>query len=726
MDNNERDYNILEENTQLREKLNELSGELDSLRKEKTLIESYYNLFDIINIPLCEFDVKDLRLENKRLKEEGGIQIEKYFADENTLLRHVSLMKLKKVNKELIKLFEAEDEEDLIQNFYSIASPQSVNGIRARQIAFFNEETYFEDENTYQTLKGNKINVIEKIYFPPNLRNIVIVSVHDITKDKLLENELKSNKENYRFLFEHSPAMIIEYNLSEIKKYYLSLNISLNKFKALLMDDSSGILEEAFKRLIISDVNDTAFKLLKAPNKKDVIEHFDKYHTIIATKDFIENVILVFEGRLENQFESKLQTSEGNTIDVLITWQVVPGHEKTHSKIFLIIVDITERKEINKQLLEMQKLDSLGLLAGGIAHDLNNLLVPILGSINLVQSSIEINQDIQNHLKRMEETTLRATELIKQLLTYSGKGKFLTEVCNLNNIIHKIDYLISLTATKKVTVGYELDDSLPPIEADETQIQQVVMNLVSNAVMAMDYSGRIKIETSSKFFSQAELNKCFNNFSLTEGNFVLLKIIDQGRGIDEAIKEKIFDPFFSTKEGGRGLGLSVVLGIVKTHKGGIRTDSELRKGSTFTVIFPISKFKSRKRKYKDSIIEGKEITKSVKVLVCDDELSVREITSLMVKRLGLDVLEAESGAEALDIIKNDNIDMLFLDLTMPGMDGVTVVKEIRKINKKIPIILMSGYNEHEIELRLSGTKIDGFMQKPFTMDSLKSKLVNLS
>lgn len=541
------------------------------------------------------------------------------------------------------------------------------------------------------------------------------------------ESELKFNKENYRFLFEHSPVMILEYDLSGVYDYYLSLHLkNLEEFKEKLVDRSTGVLEKAWNSLNITDVNEYGVKLLKAPNKQDIIEHFDHYYTYNTFSAYLDNIVLVFSGLLENQFETDLISSDGQLIDVLITWHIAPGHEKRFSKIFIIIVDITEQKQLQKNLIEMQKLDSLGLLAGGIAHDLNNLLAPILGRINIIQSSFNGSQEVLDHLKIMEETTLRASELVRQLLTYSGKGKFVTDTCNLNDVLNKTKYLINVTATKKVEIKYKLAKSLPDIEADETQIQQVIMNLVSNAASAINYSGKLLIETILKTLDETELQQSYKKFGLKQGEYVILKITDKGIGIQESIRDKIYDPFFSTKSAGRGLGLSVVLGIVKTHQGGIHFESELGKGTTFTVIFPKNKSSLEKNLVTEKVIKEKSFHKFVQAVVCDDEPSVREITSLMLKKIGIKVFEAESGSECIELFKKENIDLIFTDLTMPNMDGVTVIKEIRKINKLIPIILMSGYNKHEIELQLSGYNINGFLQKPFTLDLIKEKLTSLA
>ena len=352
---------------ELKENFNVLSKELETLRKEKEIIKSYayanesisiletlikekevighyYDLFDNIGVSLGEFDIEKVRTENKRLKDKG-IQIEEYFKDPNNLIKHENLIRLTRVNIETVKLFEAENNEQIIKNVNKIITEKTLKGLKEEHIAFFNEEAYYECENTYNTLKGNEIIVLEKIYFPSELTNVAVVSFTDITKRKMLENELKSSEEKYKFLFNNVPIMILDYDLSEIKKYYDSLNLkNLEEYKELMMTRDTGVLNETFKRLRIADVNDTIVKLLKAPNKKDIIENFGKYYTHRTFNDFLENVILVFSGALENHFETDFVTADGKMLNALVTWKIVTGYEESYSKIYIIIVDITKEK----------------------------------------------------------------------------------------------------------------------------------------------------------------------------------------------------------------------------------------------------------------------------------------------------------------------------------------------------------------------------------------------
>jgi signal transduction histidine kinase/CheY-like chemotaxis protein len=556
---------------------------------------------------------------------------------------------------------------------------------------------------------------------------------NDSLKRQQLENDLKDSRENYRFLFDHVPVIIWEEDLSELRKYFFNLEVE-NKYelRKLLLDESSKILKECMKRFKVININETAVKKLHAPNKQDLIENLTTYFPELGLSNFIENLILIYEGKRKFQHESKLKTKNGEIIDVLVSWEVVSGYDD-FSKVIVIMIDITKEKEIEKerkyfdeQIQHLQKVDSLGLLAGGIAHDFNNLLVPILGNINLAQTYTQKDSQIYNHLKQIEETILRASELTKQLLTYSGKGKFLVEICNLNEIISDLVYLISLTATKTVEINYNLKMNLPNIEADKTQIQQILINLISNATSAMDNKGKIIISTDLKEFNQKELESVFSRYMVEPGWYVVLEIEDTGKGIPKNIQENIFDPFFTTKDVGKGLGLSVVHGIVVTHKGGIKYTTSLNEGTKFTVIFPQTKLEDKKYFKKEGTGVKQKIDQKTTAIVCDDEPSVLEITALMVKKLGFNVLETKNGLEVLEILQaRSDIDIIVLDLIMPGMDGEKTSREISKLNPNLPILLVSGYNEHEIELKYSGLHISGFLQKPYSFDTLKEKIFEL-
>jgi PAS domain S-box-containing protein len=382
--------------------------------------------------------------------------------------------------------------------------------------------------------------------------------------------------------------------------------------------------------------------------------------------------------------------------------------------------DTTQAKQAEEALRQAQKLESLGVLAGGIAHDFNNLLTAILGNLNLAQMKSSPESPAQPYLENVERAILKAAELTKQMLAYSGKGRFVVQLHDLNHVVQEMTHLLNVSISKKVMLKYDLAKELPLIEADAAQIQQVVMNLVTNASEAIgDKEGVISIATRQQILDEAHIRSTFAGQHLSPGVFAALEISDTGSGISTEIMSRIFDPFFTTKQSGRGLGLSAMQGILRGHHAGIRISSRVNKGSTFSLFFPIAShgeiakeaLPSRKAKER---LEGR-------VLLVDDETDVLEVTQAMLESLGLQVLTAVDGQDALERFQTerDLIDLVLLDLTMPRMDGRETFTALRRIRGDIPVILYSGYSEHDSLKETLGQGFAGFVQKPFQMAELR-------
>jgi two-component system, cell cycle sensor histidine kinase and response regulator CckA len=385
--------------------------------------------------------------------------------------------------------------------------------------------------------------------------------------------------------------------------------------------------------------------------------------------------------------------------------------------------DITQSKQAEAALRQAQKLESLGVLAGGIAHDFNNLLTAMLGNLNLAQMKSSPESPARPYLENVERTVLKAAELTKQMLAYSGKGRFVVKPHNLNQVVQEMTHLLNVSISKKVLIRYDLARELPSIEADAAQIQQVVMNLVTNASEAIgDREGVISIATRLQSLDEDALQSLCTDQNLTPGCFAILEISDTGSGILPGIMGKIFDPFFSTKQSGRGLGLSAMQGILRGHHAGIWITSEPGKGSTFTLFFPAAQgttagTEAASAEYPESLFKGR-------ILLVDDEPEVRNSTAAMLEALGLQVITAVDGQDALDRFKAErpNIDLILLDLTMPRMDGREAFRKLRGIQADIPVILYSGYSEHESLRETLAQGFAGFLQKPFQMTDLRQAI----
>lgn len=403
------------------------------------------------------------------------------------------------------------------------------------------------------------------------------------------------------------------------------------------------------------------------------------------------------------------------------------------AQIIALCRDITERKQaeaqrldMEKNILQVQKLESLGLLAGGIAHDFNNLLTGILGNVELGMLKLPALSPVREHFDGIRKAGRQAADLCRQMLAYSGRGKFVTKTFDLRDLIREMTNMLEISISKKAVLTFHLDDVVPPIEADPSQIRQVMMNLVINASEAIGQtSGGISIAVGIKECRAADLERNFVGESPRAGLYVSLEVADTGCGIDAPTREKIFQPFFSTKYAGRGLGLAAVMGIVRSHKGMIRLQSEPGMGSRFTILFPaVSGAAERLVGPQDG---GPTWKGTGTVLLADDEETVRVTSGRMLQYLGFEVIFAADGREAVEQFQKATgegraIACVILDLNMPFLDGYEVMREMKRRRADIPIILASGFHEQDVLQRCLGEKPCGFLQKPVQIKDLAEVL----
>lgn len=380
-----------------------------------------------------------------------------------------------------------------------------------------------------------------------------------------------------------------------------------------------------------------------------------------------------------------------------------------------------ERLHLERQILQAQKLESLGVLAGGIAHDFNNILLAIMGNAELALMRINKESPVAENLQRIQQATAQAAELAKQMLAYSGKGKFVVENIDLNLLVNDMLYMLQVSISKTAVLRLNLHKPLPLVEADATQIRQVVMNIVINASEALgDKSGVIAITTGCMDCDKSYLENVWLDENLSEGLYVYLEIADTGCGMSKETMEKLFDPFFTTKFTGRGLGMAAVLGIVRGHKGAIKIYSELGKGSTFKILLPAS---TKPAEIFNQVESNNDLQMSGTVLLVDDEETVRGIGKDMLQVLGFEVITACDGRDALRAFKfNPDISFVIMDLTMPHMDGAECFRELKQIKPDVKVIISSGYNEHEVSQKFVGKGLSGFIQKPYKLSTLKEAI----
>ncbi|MDX8387458.1 MAG: response regulator [Ghiorsea sp.] len=387
--------------------------------------------------------------------------------------------------------------------------------------------------------------------------------------------------------------------------------------------------------------------------------------------------------------------------------------------------DVTQAKKIETKLNHTDRVESLGVLAGGIAHDFNNILTAILGNASLALNKVDATSPSFEHLERIKDASMSAADLCKQMLAYSGKGKFVVKQVNLSDLIESMSKLVEVSIAKNVIMNYKLTTPMPFIDADIAQVQQVLLNLITNASEAIgDRSGIITFMTGVMHTDSEYLYSCIGEPNLEEGRYAYVEVSDTGCGMDADILKKIFDPFFTTKFSGRGLGMSAMLGITKGHSGAMRIYSEVNKGTTMRVLFPVSSGRISEDTLDSTPIP---INATGTVLIVDDDESIREIGSSMLENMGYETRTACNGIEGVQTYKEHQEDIIFvlLDMTMPKLDGQGCFKQLKKINPHVKVILSSGYNEQEATSSFVGKGLAGFIQKPYTLSALSEKIASL-
>lgn len=382
------------------------------------------------------------------------------------------------------------------------------------------------------------------------------------------------------------------------------------------------------------------------------------------------------------------------------------------------------RKGLEQQILHAQKSESLGMLAGGIAHDFNNLLTSILGNADLALSNLPLDSPLQHELSAIEEASRHAAALCEQLLAYSGKSQTQLASVNLSSLVQDMVNILRVSISKKAILQCNFDD-VSYIEADPTQLRQIIMNLVTNASEAIEETnGIITVTTGNVHCDWSDRSHLYGDETLTEGEYVFAEVADTGCGMDDETCSMIFDPFFTTKFTGRGLGLAATLGIIRGHHGVIKVKSAPGEGTTFTVFFPVARELPQPTKRIETSVVGTKWSGQGTILLVDDEKMIRTLTGRILKQIGFEVLLAEDGLKAVETFKEhaDEIDCVMLDLIMPNMDGDTCFRELRTIKHNVRILLTSGFNEHEVSHRFQGKGQVGFIQKPYTLDTLRTKL----
>ena len=513
----------------------------------------------------------------------------------------------------------------------------------------------------------------------------VAVVSKNITERRRTEEALYKSEEKYRQLIENSSEAIfiiangqIKYANSRTQQMmgYEAEELSLISFIDLVISEDRDMVLERQKNSLHGDDSNINYTF-RIMNKKEVTHWVE-------------------------------------TNSVGINWD-------NHPATLNFMRDMTRQKKTETRLLQAQKMESIGTLAGGIAHDFNNLLMGIQGHASLALLHLDPQNANYEHLKTIETLVMSGADLTKQLLGFARGGKYEVKTVDLNLLIQKTSETIGRTK-KEIKIHLNFQDDLWPVDVDHGQIEQVLLNLYVNAWQAMPGGGDLYLETRNVF---VEENR-FRPFVSKNGHFVKISITDTGVGMDEKTKERIFEPFFSTKEMGRGtgLGLASVYGIIKNHNGFINVYSEKGQGTTFNIYLPASikrdgKDKENKTDETNEIIKGTGI-----ILLVDDEPMILNVGRKILETLGYTILTAQDGTSAIELYKQSkkSIDLVILDMVMPEMGGGEVFDEIKKINPEVKVLLSSGYSLNGQASRIINRGCVGFIQKPFTIRDISSQL----
>ena len=505
----------------------------------------------------------------------------------------------------------------------------------------------------------------------------------EIAIRKKTEKALRESEKRYRTVLEANPDSVIVYDLEGRVTY---LNPTFTRVFGWKLEDRLGKKMDMF-------VPEEDW-----PNTKRMIEK-------------------VLAGENVSGIETHRYTKAGNIIPVSISGAIYNDRDGNPAGSVVNLRDISEQKKLEAQMQQSQKMEAIGTLAGGIAHDYNNLLMGILGNVSLISLDFDSSHPYYKKLKNIEKYVRSGADLTKQLLGFAKGGKYEVKPVDINDLLEKSSEMFSRTR-KEIRIHRKYQKDIWSVEVDLSQIEQVLLNLYVNAGQAMPGGGNLYLQTEN-----VTLNENYvRHFSAKKGDYVKISVKDTGVGMDEDTIKRIFDPFFTTKDRSRGtgLGLASAYGIIKNHGGIINAHSMIGQGSTFDVYLPASLKKIvQKEELNRGALKGSET-----VLLIDDEEIIIDIGGQILERLGYRALMARSGKEAIEIYQanKNEINIVILDMIMPDMGGGETYDRLKKINHEIKVLLSSGYSIDGQASEIMNRGCNGFIQKPFNMEQLSRKI----
>ena len=510
-------------------------------------------------------------------------------------------------------------------------------------------------------------------------------------------------------------AYSIDRDIAERKRAEAALKASEERMRTLIELSPIGI--RVAKKGLYVYVNPATVRMFGYENADEIIGLPVESLYVPEEQELVRKLVADRStgAGLRPHYEATGLTKDGKRINLSV-WVTLVDFEGERSTL-AFLVDMTNEKSLRKQLIQAQKMESLGALAGGVAHDFNNLLQVVLGYSELLISSGKLDERTVTDLNRINHAAKDGAELARRLLTFSRKGELNRIPINLNEQVEKLKGMLERTIPKMIEIRLGLNADPATVTADPTQIDQVLLNLAVNARDAMPNGGKLNIETSNVALDEEE---CRLHVGSRPGNCVLLTVSDTGVGMDHQTLEQIFEPFFTTKSEGKGtgLGLSIVYGVVKRHDGFVQCFSEPGKGTTFKIYFPAMAESSIREV--ESAQSGMPQRGNETILLVDDEEFVLDLGVKFLSRAGYTTITARNGREAIEIFKRDKdrISLVILDLIMPEMGGLQCLEEMKRIEPSAKVLIASGFAVEESEKEIIESFAKGFVSKPYQVNRI--------
>ncbi|MBX2992808.1 MAG: PAS domain S-box protein [Bacteroidetes bacterium] len=486
-----------------------------------------------------------------------------------------------------------------------------------------------------------------------------------------------------------------------------------------LFENSPDIYLSISRDHTITGCNNTGARML-GYTKEELIGGRLENFFVEELRPTLEDILIrmFLEARGVRDLEEQMVCKDGKLLFVNVNSSLVFDKSGTPVLARIVARDISERKRMESAILHAQKIDSIGNLAGGIAHDFNNILAAILGSASIMRRHMPEDHELAKYVAIIEGAARRGSSLTRQLLTFARKTENVVKPVELHPLIEETLILFERSVSKEIVVEKHFTDDPANINGDEGQVQQALLNVLLNSRDAMPDGGTVRISTGTMM---ADAHTISQFSSVKPGRFVALTITDTGVGMDEKMKTRVFEPWFTTKEFGTGLGLSVVYGVVQSHGGFISVESEVGKGTSFTMYFPASdaKAKAEAHKRRQRLPRGTE-----NVLIIDDEESVCEIAKDMLSNLGYTVHYVHDGKAGVEMYRTRRatIDLVMMNMNMPLMGGRETLRQLKMISSELPILIVTGHGRAVVDEAVSSSDISGYLQKPFQLEDLAFKV----